>query len=346
MNSKEIIRRNIDFNNPERIGLDFIQPYQSDILWIKAAELKAGGVADDNTLDWGHHAELLQKTPGFHGEVMADEWGTIYGRLDRITKGEPIKGALEDGWEALENFSFPVIDSSYYNQTKDLLLDNSSKFILGALPCSPFATMREMRRMDNLFIDLLTEEDKVLVLTDRIEKLMYGIIEACAENEFDGVVIYEDWGIQNTLLINPRLWRSLFKPVYKRLISFTHDKGLKFFVHSCGYIYDIIEDFIEIGVDVFQFDQPELVGVEKLANEFGGRVTFWCPVDIQKVMVTGDRRLIENEAVKMLDCFGRFNGGFIAKDYPQWDAIGVKDEWAQWARDVFVKNGLRERYIL
>jgi hypothetical protein len=40
----------------------------------------------------------------------------------------------------------------------------------------------------------------------------------------------------------------------------------------------------------------------------------------------------------MVDCFGRFNGGFIAKDYPSWEDIDVCDEWAQWARDIFIEN--------
>ena len=104
---------------------------------------------------------------------------------------------------------------------------------------------------------------------------------------------------------------------------------MAFFVHSCGYVYEIIEDFIDVGVDILQLDQPELMGVERLSREFGGRVTFWCPVDIQKIMVTGDRALIESNTEKMMDYFGHFKGGFIAKDYPQWEAVGVREEWAQ-----------------
>jgi len=59
-------------------------------------------------------------------------------------------------------------------------------------------------------------------------------------------------------------------------------------------------------------------------------------VDIQKVMQTGDRALIEQAARRLVGCFGSARGGFIAKDYPQWDAIDVREEWAQWARDVFM----------
>ena len=53
-------------------------------------------------------------------------------------------------------------------------------------------------------------------------------------------------------------------------------------MHSCGYIYEIIEDLIELGMDVLQFGQPALYGIERLGREFGGRITFWCPVEIYR----------------------------------------------------------------
>lgn len=70
----------ISFNKPERIGLDFNAPHLSDILWIVAAGLKSG----TNAMDWGFHEKLLKRVPGFPGEVMSDEWGIIYGRLEQL----------------------------------------------------------------------------------------------------------------------------------------------------------------------------------------------------------------------------------------------------------------------
>ncbi len=75
----------------------------------------------------------------------------------------------------------------------------------------------------------------------------------------------------------------------------------------------------------------------RLGREFGGRIAFFSPVDIQKVMQTGDKALIQAEARRMVELLGGFQGGFIAKDYPQWEAVDVKEEWAQWARDVFMR---------
>jgi hypothetical protein len=128
----------------------------------------------------------------------------------------------------------------------------------------------------------------------------------------------------------------MFRPSFERLARRVHDRKMHLFMHSCGWIYPILDDLIEVGIDVLQLDQPELMGLEKLAAEFAGRVAFFCPVDIQKVMQTGDRAAIEGAARRLKQGFGSPRGGFIAKDYPQWEAIDVRDEWAQWARAVFM----------
>ena len=58
-------------------------------------------------------------------------------------------------------------------------------------------------------------------------------------------------------------------------------------MHSCGGILDVIEDFVEIGVDVLQIDQQDNMGIDELARRFAGRLCFFCPVDIQTTLPVG-----------------------------------------------------------
>ncbi len=330
--SKEIIHRAIRFKSPERIGWDFLSPHPSDFCGVGPKNPQPGS-------GWGKGPELLALVPGFIGDVWKDEFGNIWGRLDGLSKGEVIRGALEDGWVRVDDYQLPdfyTAPRSYrhlYNSSNEVY---QNRFVLGGLPGFPFSIMRKLRRMENFLMDTLLAKPEVLELSRRVEDMLTGMIEIYGNLGFvDGVVFAEDWGTQNALLISPESWRELFKPAFRRLAECAHRNNLLVLMHSCGYIYDIIPDLIEVGVDALQLDQPELMGVERLGKNFGGQIAFWCPVDIQKIMQSGDRKLIEESAVKMIDCFGRFGGGFIAKDYPQWDAIGVRSEWADWARQVF-----------
>ncbi|WP_304944142.1 uroporphyrinogen decarboxylase family protein [Vallitalea guaymasensis] len=334
MNSKQIIKDVIEFNSPKRIGMDFNKPHQDDIACISVTKLI--NPLYEHQKEWGYYEEALREIPDFQGEVRRDPYGNIYGRLEEKTKGECIKGALQEGWEYLDTYELPKYNEAYEEEVKSIISKNEDKYLLGTLSVAVFSTIRDLRKIDNLLMDVILEKDNVIKVLKKIEKLLLELIDKAGVLGFDGVIVYDDWGTQTALLINPVLWRELFKPIYARIVKEAHDKGLHFFVHSCGYVYDIIEDFIEIGVDVLQFDQPELVGINKLSDKFGGRVTFWSPVDIQKVMATGDKEYIQRSAEKMMTEFGSYGGGFIAKDYPTWEDIDVKEEWAQWARDVFL----------
>jgi len=79
--------------------------------------------------------------------------------------------------------------------------------------------------------------------------------------------------------------------------------------------------------------------VDNLARDFGGKVNFWCPVDIQQILPKKDERLIEEFAREMIEKLGAFNGGFIAGYYGSNEALGLDPYWQDVACRAFVKYG-------
>ena len=336
MTSKEIIKRIIHHNNPPRVGFSFTGNNPSDILIASGVKLIRPDALQYS--EWGYYPELLAQVPHFKGEVRIVADGSIYGRLEGKTKGECVKGALQDGWEGLESYTLPVIDEEHNKKVHDNNYGQSDKYVLMGLPIAVFSPIRDIRHMDNALMDILLEPENICALLDRITDLSVEIIGRFAENGADGVMIWDDLGMQHALFFSPDSFREIFKPYYKKLADAIHSHGMDFFVHSCGKVTEIIPDFIEAGVDVFQFDQPELHDSAVLAEKFGKQAAFFCPVDIQKVMATGDKKLIEEGAKYMVDNFKSCGGSLIAKDYAPWSDIDVKEEWAQWARDEIIRN--------
>ena len=114
-------------------------------------------------------------------------------------------------------------------------------------------------------------------------------------------------------------------------------------MHSCGKITSIVPELIEAGVDVLQFDQPTLHGIDTLARfQESAKITFWCPVDVQKTLQTGDEQIIRAEACQMLDKLWKGRGGFIAGYYDDNVSIGLTPETQDWACDEFAKRGRSE----
>lgn len=336
MTSKELIKRVIEYNNPPRLGFDFNPPHAKDIDWVTPCKFINKKYEDK--LEWGDYPDIKARVPHFKGQVRYNLFGNIYGRLKNDSNGECIKGALEDDYDMVDTYEMPQIDMEYDKEVEAMDLKNSDKFILGSLPVSAFSTFRDLRLMDNALMDILAEPENTKKLLDKVLDVALEAVDLCAKNGLDGIIIYDDWGMQHATFISPVAFREFFKPMYKAIADKVHGYDMKLFVHSCGLVYEFMEDFIDAGVDVMQFDQPELTGSAVLAKEFGKRIAFHCPVDIQKVMATGDRKYIEETAKEMVDVFKAIGGGLISKDYPTWDSIEIDEQWATWGRDVILDN--------
>jgi uroporphyrinogen decarboxylase len=114
-------------------------------------------------------------------------------------------------------------------------------------------------------------------------------------------------------------------------------------MHSCGKMTAIIPDLIEVGIDLLQFDQPQVHGTDMLARfQEHARITFWCGVDIQTTLQTRDEALIRREAAEMIEKLWRGRGGFVAGYYSDEDSINLDPRWQQIAIDEFLKFGVRE----
>ncbi|MGQ9630541.1 MAG: uroporphyrinogen decarboxylase family protein [bacterium] len=333
MTGREIVKRSLSFSNPERVPMSLPKPYPNDFI-----HAGIGPHPKDRTRGWERVGDRWE---------MIDEWGNTWARLEGFSKGEVVKGVIEDSWDLLDSYEFPALDlPERYEGARRLFGEDGEHFRLGGLPGFPFNIARYMRRMEIFLMDVLLEKERTKQLLDAIAGLLERCIARFAEAGADGVMFPEDWGTQDRLLVSPKTWRELFKPGFARLCKAAHDRGLTVWMHSCGHIYEIIGDLIEVGIDVLQFDQPALHGIENLSRDFGGRVNFWCPVDIQRVLPTRDAKLIEEEAKRMIEKLGCFGGGFIAGYYGSNEALGLEPEWQDIACRAFVKYGTRQEIAM
>jgi len=337
MTSKEIIRRVLEFDNSPRIGFCFNAPNPSDFSYGSF-----GNVSDKEYQSWGRYPELLEKVPGFDGEVRRQN-GNIFGRLGGKTNGECIKGALEDGWEYLDGYIETYLEP--FRNPESYALENLAKWAADNDRFTVTAIMslqsiaRDARTIGNMLADTILETENLTHLVNACADIAVAQVDMLHICGLDSVIMYDDWGLQNSLYINPKSWRKIWKEPYSRVIERLHGHEMKFLLHSCGFVRDIIDDFVEIGVNAFQFDQPAAYDFDDLSKRIGGKAALMSPVDIQKVLPTGDKEKIQGEAKRMIQTFHR-GGGLISMDYASLADIGVKDEWAQYARDIFtdIKN--------
>jgi len=256
--------------------------------------------------------------------VKRSEWGFEWKKIDE-TMGQP-RGTVIKTWEDLNRFTAPdPNDLSRFSSAIEDMQKYPGKFYIASLGLSGFTIMTFLRGFSNVLEDILLEDAKIGRLADIVFGFEEEIIKQLKNYGFDAVAFYDDWGTQNNLIISPKLWRSFFKPRYKRQFDLAHRHGLYTYFHSCGYIYDIIGDLIEIGMDMFNMAQPNVYDIKKLGAEYAGKTCFVCPISYQTTAISGNMEDIYEEAERLLGSFWDDNGGFIAY-IEAYESIGLSRE--------------------
>lgn len=324
MTSKEIVKRTLDFNHPERVARSF----------GKSDFHGAGPTVETHATEW-------KKVDGEKWERI-DEWGNRWARIEDTSKGEVEKGVLNHISE-INDYEFPDYSRRQdYDKVRETVKANPDMYIIGGMPGFTFNIARKLLKLDQYLMDLLLEPELIKVLHNKVDAMLEHMIFNYAEAGVDAVMFPEDWGTQQQTLINPEMWRQEFFPRTSKLCSLAHDGGIKVLMHSCGKIGKIVPGLIEAGIDTLQFDQPTLHGIDNLAAyQEHARITFWCPVDIQKTLQTHNEKLIRAEAREMIEKLWRGRGGFIAGYYGDNASIGLDPKWQEMACDEFLKAGQR-----
>ena len=307
------------FEGPDRVPRDLPEPWGSDFLHIGAA----------NDPKW---------KPSVEGE---DEWGCVWRKLpgDK-TMGQVVVHPLDD-YAKLDAFPFPNYDVPVrYEAARRAIADNTDeKFALPAVPLSFIHRLEYLRGHTEAWTDPYDHADELRALLSRMADIAIESIQHFAAIGADGVISADDWGLQDRPMMSPEVFAEHFKPHYARVYGAARDAGLLCFLHSCGYIIDLLDDLVDAGLHVIQQDQQENMGVDNLASRFGGRLCFWCPVDIQQTMVHGSLDDIGAYARELIDKLGCYNGGFIAKWYPAPEAVNHRPEAVEAMCEAFAAHG-------
>jgi len=190
--------------------------------------------------------------------------------------------------------------------------------IAGVFGGHVFAAAQLVRGMENFMCDLAVDPALATTLMETIAELHMEefphYIEAL-DPYLDVVCVADDLGSQQGPQLDPDMWRRLVKPSMARLYAFMKSRmrHAKLFLHSCGSVYDLIPDLIEMGVDVLNPVQVSAANMDtaKLKKEFGNDLVFWgggC--DTQTVLPLGAVDQVRAEVKRRIEDLAP-GGGFV-----------------------------------
>jgi len=213
-----------------------------------------------------------------------------------------------------------IFDDAQYklfiNDIKELYQTTDYSIVL-AVGCNLFETGTFLRGMENFLCDIYVDKKGTKRLLDflveRNVRLLDRVLKGVGEY-VDIVVFGDDLGSQNGPFVSPDVFRQIFKPGYKKMWDFVHDtSNCKVFLHSCGSIYELIPDLIDVGLEILNPVQTTAANMEpeRLKKDFGKDITFWgggC--DTQYILSTATSKEVKEDVRRRIDILAK-NGGFV-----------------------------------
>ncbi len=230
-----------------------------------------------------------------------DEWGVIRTRPKESfyfdLTGSPLTD--DDSMAAIARYPWPDPDDpGRYRGLAERArqLHNETDFALVLqINNSFFLRCAELRGWENWYMDLAGNPDYAVALMEKFLDIRLRIAaNALAEVGENVDVIFvnsDDFGMIDRPIISPSMFRKLVKPLVKKTFDFVKARTpAKRFMHSCGSVYQLMGDFIDVGVDALntiQVSSTDMGDTARLKREFGSDLSFWGGIDTHYVLPSG-----------------------------------------------------------
>jgi uroporphyrinogen decarboxylase len=189
-------------------------------------------------------------------------------------------------------------------------------FVIGDVEISLFEMAWHLTGLEKYMIAMLCDEPWLDLLNDRVEEWSTGLALQLVKAGVDAIWFGEDLGSQTSTLIAPEDWRTRFKSRHKRMIETLRRENPDIIVimHSDGAVAPLIDDFIEIGVDVYNPVQPNVAGSDpqELKDRHGEKICFFGGIDQQSLLPSGDVIMIREEIKSRISILGKNRGYLLA----------------------------------
>ena len=216
----------------------------------------------------------------------------------------------------LEKFEYwPNPDHYDYAGLSDKIGDMHERYYIKLYTGGIFELAWELRGLEQFYLDMALDPEIAYYIMGRYADFYSEYIRRSLEaagDKYDIVYTYDDIASQRGPLMSGDMWRRLVRPHHEKVDGVIKSFGKKVMYHSCGAVYDIIDDLITLPIDILNPIQPAADGMDlaKLKKNYGGRLCFHGGMDIQWLLPHGTKTDVEASVAHTVDTLGK-GGGYI-----------------------------------
>ncbi len=308
MTRRDVVIDALEFRRPAYV------PWSVDLTIDCADRLKKHlGVQDLDEYLQPHFLTVVPRIHDFQavGEhLVRDHYGTTWNREIDKDIGIPSDWPLKE--PTLAGYEFPDPDDPKWFAglaERVAAARDAGRFTRFALGFSLYERAWSMRGTENLLMDMIEAPEFVDDLLDAICEHNLALIRHAIDLGVDCIHFGDDYGSQRGLIMGLDHWRRFIKPRLARMYGAAAAAGKYVSQHSCGQVQGLFDDLVEMGLNMFNPFQPEVMDVFEVKRQYHGRLAFHGGMSIQKTLPFGTPREVCDLARRLVEA-GR-DGGYV-----------------------------------
>ena len=259
------------------------------------------------------HSDYIDSWGSGQTEISPGDWFPSVHPLPEARTAEDLDAY--QGWPDMDD---PTRIAHVRDNARRLAEENQFAILATPWLLFPFERAYAMQGMDTFLLNMARDPDFARALLEKIavycKQLMGRFLEELGDN-VDIIKIGDDLGTQESLMISPKMYREILKPVHADFISFIKARTkAKIFFHSDGDVAPLIEDFIEMGVDILnpiQTSAGSMSDLPSLKKRFGSNIVFCGGIDTHRVLPFGTTEEVRQEVRRVMQILGPGGGCMI-----------------------------------
>lgn len=257
------------------------------------------------------HADYINSWGSGATEVRPGEWFPMVHPL-----------ALATTVEELDDYPWPDMDDPTrvaHVASQAATLAAAGTYGIMATPWLLFPLERAfaMQGMDTFLMNMALHPAFAEALLWKIEELcktLMGHFLTALGGNVDIIKIGDDLGTQESLLMSPTMYRSMLKPIHADFVRFIKDRtDAAVFFHTDGDVFDLVDDFVDIGIDILnpiQTSAGKMANLTELKSRWGDTLTFCGAVDTHRLLPTATPAEVQYEVRRVAGILSH-NGGYM-----------------------------------
>jgi uroporphyrinogen decarboxylase len=221
------------------------------------------------------------------------------------------RGSIQS-WAEFEHYSWPKIEATDFFPFE--YISHNMPDGMGLMTCHAggiFEHLSWIMSYEGLCLALPENPELVKAVTDKIGSLMTAFYRHLLNlDHIIAVFPGDDMGFKTGPLISPAHLRKYVLPWHKQFAAMAHERGLPYFLHSCGNLETIMEDLIEdVKIDGKHSFENAIISIQDFQARFGRRIAVLGGLDVN-ILSASSPEEVRKQTRRLIETCGR--GGRFA----------------------------------